>query len=156
MLRRNSVAALSLSAVALIGIAGWESFSPKAYDDGVGVQTVGFGTTEIDGVPVKKGDTITVTRALVQLGKDANVYQQAMRKCVKVPVYQREWDAYTSLTYNIGTGAFCKSTLVRKLNAGDYTGACTEILRWNKAGGRVMRGLTNRREAEYKQCIGAV
>jgi lysozyme len=153
-LKRNSVAALSLSAAALIGIAGWESFSPKAYDDGVGVQTVGFGTTKIDGKPVKQGDTITPVRALQQLGKDADVYQQAMRHCIKVPMYQHEWDAYVSLTYNIGAGAFCRSTLVRRLNARDYSGACWEILRWNKAGGKVLRGLTKRRESEYNLCVG--
>ena len=155
-MKRNSIAALSLSAAALIGIAGWESFSPKAYDDGVGVQTVGFGTTKIDGKPVQKGDTITPVRALQQLGKDADVYQQAMRRCITVPLHQWEFDAFLSLTYNIGSGAFCRSTLVRKLNAQDYSGACKEILRWNKAGGRVLTGLVNRRKSEYNTCMGEV
>ena len=153
-MRRSSVAALVLSASALIGIALHEGYSGKAYDDGVGVQTVGFGTTRIDGRPVQKGDTITPQRALQQLGKDADVYQQAMRKCVSVPLYQHEWDAYTSLTYNIGSGAFCGSTLVRKLNVGDYAGACAEISRWNKAGGRVLAGLTKRRADERQKCEG--
>ena len=60
-----------------------------------------------------------------------------------------------ALAYNIGPGAFCGSTLVKRLNAEDYPGACREILRWNRAGGRVVQGLVNRREAEYRQCIGA-
>jgi lysozyme len=73
---------------------------------------------------------------------------------VKVPLYQHEYDAYLSLSYNIGPTAFCKSTLVRKLNQQDYSGACAQILRWNRAGGEVVRGLSIRREAEYKQCLG--
>ena len=150
-LKRSNVAALALSAAALIGIAGWESYKGEAYIPVPGdVPTIGFGST----AGVKMGDKTDPVRALIRLGKEADEYQVAMRKCVKVPVYQYEWDAYTSLAYNIGTGAFCKSTLVRKLNAQDYQGACKEILRWDKAGGRVLRGLTNRREAEYKQCIG--
>jgi len=156
MMKRNSIAALSLSAAALIGIAGWESFSPKAYDDGVGVQTVGFGTTVIDGKPVQKGDTITPVRALQQLGKDADVYQQAMRRCITVPMHQWEFDAGLSLTYNIGPTAFCRSTAVKKLNAGDYAGFCNEFLRWNKAGGKVLNGLTKRRQAEYNTCMGVM
>jgi len=156
MMKRNSIAALSLSAAALIGIAAHEGFSSIAYDDSVNVKTIGFGTTVIDGKPVQKGDTITPVRALQQLGKDANIFEQAMRRCITVPLHQYEWDAYVSLTYNIGSGAFCKSTLVRKLNAQDYTGACKEILRWNKAGGRVLNGLTKRRQAEYNTCMGVM
>jgi lysozyme len=79
-----------------------------------------------------------------------------MRRCITVPLHQYEWDAYVSLTYNIGSGAFCRSTLVRKLNAQDYTGACKEILRWNKAGGRVLNGLTKRRPADYNTCMGVM
>ena len=152
MLRRTHVAALSLSAAALIGIASFEGFRGEAYDDGVGVQTIGFGTTE----GVKKGDKITVQRALVRLGADAAKFESEMEKCVKVPVYQYEWDAYVSFTYNVGFGAFCKSTLVRKLNSGDYAVACDELLRWNRAGGRVMPGLTKRRVKERAMCLGVV
>jgi lysozyme len=155
MMKRNSIAALSLSAAALIGIAGWESYRGEAYyatedEKARGISTIGFGTTK----DVKPGDKTTPVRALQQLGKDADVYQQAMRRCITVPLHQYEWDAYVSLTYNIGSGAFCKSTLVRKLNAQDYSGACWEILRWNKAGGRVLTGLVNRRKSEYNTCMG--
>ena len=59
-----------------------------------------------------------------------------------------------SLTYNIGEGAFCKSTLAKKLNAYDYEGACKEILKWDKFKGKPLKGLTNRREREYAKCIG--
>jgi lysozyme len=71
-----------------------------------------------------------------------------------VPLHQHEYDAFLSLAYNIGAGAFCGSTLVRKLNTGDYTGACAEILRWDKFQGQPLRGLTLRRQAEHRQCLG--
>jgi lysozyme len=69
-------------------------------------------------------------------------------------MYPYEFSAYVSLTYNIGETAFCNSTLARKLRTGDYDGACKEILRWDKVQGRTVRGLTLRRQAEYRQCIG--
>ena len=64
--------------------------------------------------------------------------------------------AVVSWSYNVGTGAACRSTLVRKANAGDLYGACDELLRWNRAGGRVLNGLTNRRKAERAMCIRAL
>ena len=70
-------------------------------------------------------------------------------------MYQHEFDAYVSLTYNIGASAFCSSTLTKQLNAGDYAGACREILRWDKFKGQPLPGLTKRRQSEYQQCIGA-
>jgi lysozyme len=81
-------------------------------------------------------------------------FEGALKKCVTVPLYQHEYDAYISLTYNIGEQAFCNSTLVKRLNAGDYEGACAEIRRWNRQGGKASQGLTRRREAEYRQCMG--
>ncbi len=149
-MQRTPISALVLSATALVGIALHEGFKDRAYDDGVGVQTIGYGST----VGVKPGDTITPERALVRLAKDADAYQVAMRKCVAVPLYPHEWDAYVSLTYNIGTAAFCGSTLAGLLNAGDYAGACAQISRWNRAGGRVLSGLTKRRAAERALCEG--
>ena len=149
---RTKIAALSLSASAMVSIAIHEGFRDRAYDDGVGVQTIGFGTT--DGV--KPGDKITVERALIRLLADADKMQSELRACVgDVPMYQHEWDAYVSWSYNVGTGAACKSSLVRKLKAGDYPGACAELLRWDRAGGKVLPGLTKRRQAEYQQCMKA-
>ncbi len=149
---RTALAALTLSASALVGIAVHEAYRPVAYlptpDD---VPTIGFGTTE----GVKMGDKITVERALVKLLADADKFQRELKACVgDVPMHQHEWDAYVSWSYNVGTGAACRSTLVKKLKAGDYPGACAELLRWDKQGGMVLRGLTIRRQAEYKQCMG--
>lgn len=148
---RTRVAGLLLSAAALVAIAMHEGFRGRAYDDGVGVQTVGFGSTE----GVKRGDQITVERALVRLLQDAEKHQRELRACIgDVPMHQHEWDAIVSWAYNVGTGAACKSSLVRKLKAGDYSGACAELLRWDRAGGKVLPGLTKRRQAEYQQCTG--
>jgi len=147
---------LALSATGLIGMAVHEGYRFYAYDDGVGVQTVGFGTTRHgNNTPVQRGDTMSVERALVRLGDDVSQKERQMRACLgPVPLYPHEWDAYVSLTYNIGGAAFCRSTLVRKLKASppDYPGACAEILRWNRAGGAVMRGLVTRRQDEFRLC----
>lgn len=148
---RTLVASLALSAAGLVGIANWERFVPRTYNDAVGVPTIGYGTTE----GVQPGQTITPERALVKLldhvDKDSAA---AVRRCVTVPLYQHEFDAYVSLTYNIGSSNFCNSTLVKLLNQGQYVQACDQILRWDKAGGRVLRGLTLRRQAERRICLG--
>ena len=147
---RVKIAALALSASTLVGIAGWEGYSGSAYQDIVGIWTIGFGTTS----GVAKGQNIDPVKALQRKLSDVQKFEGAIKQCVKVPLHQYEYDAYLSLAYNIGPTAFCNSTLVRRLNEGQYDLACREILRWDKAGGKVVRGLTNRREAEYRQCIG--
>ena len=147
---RTVVAVLTLSAAGFVGITQREAFRAVAYSDGVGVTTIGFGTTE----GVKPGDRTTVEAALVRALQDTSKYEGAIKRCVKVPLHQYEYDAYVSLAYNIGTNAFCGSTLVKKLNAGDYVGACAEISRWVKAGGKRIQGLANRRVQERAQCEG--
>jgi lysozyme len=147
---RLKIAALSLSASALVGIAGWEGYSGNAYQDIVNVWTIGFGTTK----GVKSTDKIDPVKALQRKLDDVKQFEGALKQCVKVPLHQHEYDAYLSLAYNIGPTAFCNSTLVRRLNQEQYDLACREILRWDKAGGKVVRGLTLRREAEYRQCMG--
>lgn len=142
---------LALSAGALAAIAGFEGYRGNAYNDGVGVQTIGYGTTKYaSGQVVKTGDKITPDRALIELAASADEHQQRLAKCIKVPLAQREWDALVSWAYNVGTSAACNSSLVRKLNAGDYTAACTELPKWNKAGGKVLAGLVKRRAAEVE------
>lgn len=150
---RTRVAALSLSAVALVGIAVHEGYRSDAYLDSVGVPTIGYGTTQ----GVKLGQSITPERALVRLLADADKMQRDMRSCLgDVPLFQHEWDAYVSLAYNIGTGAWCKSTMVRllKQNPPQYTAACDQILRWSYAGGRQLPGLVKRRQDEHAKCRG--
>lgn len=150
-MNRTQIASLVLSALALVGIATHEGYSDDPIIPVKGdVPTIGFGTTE----GVKAGDKTNPVAALQRAYQDIAKKETAIKKCVKVPLYQYEYDAYVSLAYNIGTGNFCSSTLVKKLNAKDYAGACKEILRWNRAQGRVIRGLTIRREAEYAKCTG--
>lgn len=147
---RATVAALTISATTLVGIAVNEGYVGQTYLDAVGVPTIGFGETK----GVKPGQTTTPTRALVQLMKSADEHAKGMAACIKVPLYQHEYDAYVSFTYNVGVGAFCRSTLLKKLNAGDYEGACNELLLWDKAGGKALPGLTRRRQEERKLCLG--
>lgn len=148
---RNSIAALSLSAAALVGLVMYEGYTDEAVIPVKGdVPTIGFGTT--DGV--KLGDKTTPPKALAKAYVDIAKYEGAIKKCVKVPLAQNEYDAFISLAYNIGTSAFCNSTLVLKLNAGDYEGACEQILRWDKFHGKPLKGLTIRRQGEYARCKG--
>lgn len=150
---RPAITSLYLSAAVLVGIAIEEGFTSKAVIPVPGdVPTIGFGTTK----GVKRGDVITPERALVRLLDDANEFSESVKRCANVPMYQYEFDAYVSLTYNIGEGAFCKSTLVKKLQSYDYAGACKEILRWDKFNGQPLKGLTHRRQREYKLCMGNV
>jgi lysozyme len=135
----------------MISIALYEGFRSEPYLDSVGVPTDGFGNTE----GVEMGTPVSVPRALMKLGQHVNKFEKAMKRCIgDVPLYQHEWDAYVSLTYNIGSGAFCRSTLVKKLKQRDYEGACKQILRWNRAGGRILPGLVKRRQKEFRTCMG--
>ncbi len=150
-MKRSTIATLAASASVLVGIASYEGYRDRAYTPVKGdVPTIGFGTTS----GVKLGDRIEPVTALKRLHSDMQKFEGAIKQCVKVPLYQHEYDAYLSLSYNIGSNAFCGSTLVKKLNAGDYQGACEQILRWDKFQGRTLRGLTIRRRAEYQQCLG--
>lgn len=151
MFKRQDIAAISLSATALVAIVLHEGYKENAYIPLAGdVPTIGFGTTS----GVKLGDRITPEKALQVAMKDVQSYEGAVKSCVTVPLSQNEYDAYISLSYNIGTGAFCRSTLVKKLNAGDYTGACNQILLWDKYQGKPLAGLTKRRQEEHKKCLG--
>ena len=149
--QRVAIGALALSAAGLVGLTAYEGYTDHAIIPIHGdVPTIGFGTTE----GVRIGDRITPPAALARALQDAQKFEGALKRCVKVPLHQYEYDAYLQLAYNIGSGAFCGSTLVRKLNAQDYAGACAEISRWNKAAGREVRGLTVRREKERAKCEG--
>jgi lysozyme len=153
---RMVIAALSLSAAAFGGLVVKEGFTTHAIIPVPGDRpTVGFGSTFNDqGQPVRMGDTITapqaVLRSLAHIAKD----ETAMKACVTAPLTQGEYDAYVSLVYNIGSDAFCRSTLVRLLNAGNYQAACDQILRWDRFQGKPLRGLTIRRQVEHKKCLG--
>jgi len=150
MISRKDIAAISLSATALVAIVLHEGYKGEAYIPVAGdVPTIGFGTTG----GVKIGDKTTPTKALQVAMKDVQTFEGALKECVKVPLSQNEYDAYVSLSYNIGSNAFCKSTLVKKLNQQQYIEACVEILKWDKFQGKPLAGLTKRRQEEYKKCL---
>ncbi len=130
-------------------ITSFEDLKLNAYDDGVGVWTIGYGTTVYpNGVRVKQGDKCTLSQAKEYFAHDLNRFEKAVNQNIKVSINQNQFDALVSLTYNIGEKAFKDSTLLEKLNKGDYLGAADQFPRWNKGGGKVMKGLVRRRAAE--------
>ena len=132
-------------------ICSFEGLRLNAYDDGVGVWTIGFGTTIYpNGIKVKRGDTCTEAQAKAYMAHDLKKFELAVNSSVTMSINQNQFDALVSLAYNIGTNAFKNSTLVKKLNANDVRGAAAQFSVWNKAGGKVMQGLVNRRAVERK------
>lgn len=124
-----------------------------AYQDSIGIWTIGYGSTKnpYTGEKVRQGDVITEATALDWLQQDIKQRVTAIKKLIKVPVRQNELDALTSLAYNIGLGAFQRSTLLRLLNSNaPKIQVADQFLRWNKAGGKEVRGLTIRRQLERK------
>lgn len=143
-------------AAAAAFITPWEGVFTSAYRDPVGIWTVCIGETE----GVKPGDRYTVAQCTDMLIKKLPRYWGEIAACMGPELVSRQTEqrkvAFLSFAYNVGSGAFCRSTLLRKLRAGDVRGACNELPRWDKAGGRVLRGLTRRREAERKLCLEAL
>ncbi|OEH06556.1 muraminidase [Enterobacter kobei] len=130
-------------------IKEFEGCKLTAYQDSVGVWTIGYGWTKpVDGKPIRAGMTIKQETAERLLKTGLVSYENDVSRLVKVDLTQGQFDALVSFTYNLGARSLSTSTLLRKLNAGDYAGAADEFLRWNKAGGKVLNGLTRRREAE--------
>lgn len=130
-------------------IKQFEGCKLTAYQDSVGVWTIGYGWTQlVDGKPIRAGMTIKQETAERLLKTGLVSYESDVSRLVKVGMTQGQFDALVSFTYNLGARSLSTSTLLRKLNAGDYAGAADEFLRWNKAGGKVLNGLTRRREAE--------
>lgn len=149
--KRKVAAGLSASAVAIAAIAGYEGFVDHTYKDVAGIKTIGYGHT---GKDVKDGQTITRQEAQALLVKDANAHWDAAKKYIRVPLYQYEADAYASFVFNVGVTNFRNSTLLKKLNQCDYAGACAQLKKWVYASGRKVQGLVNRRNAEYRMCMG--
>jgi lysozyme len=146
---------LSFSAAGLVFLASQESYSPMPYKDTRGVITNGFGNASIE--PSKK---VTVVKALADLKQNASDAGSAVTRCITVPLTQNQYDAFVSFTYNVGTNAFCKSTMVKKANANDLVGACNEFRRWEFVAGKDCRikssncsGIAARREAERALCL---
>lgn len=155
---RTATAAGAITAAFLAAVVPfvgqWEGLRTTAYQDIVGVWTVCYGETR----GVRPGDSYTVAECDEMLQREILHFDAELTKCAPtlptLPVGARV--AFVSWSYNVGTGAACRSTLVRHLNAGNVQAACEQLPRWNRAGGRVVRGLTNRRIAEREMCLASL
>jgi lysozyme len=150
-LRKAGFGLTVAGALAVGFVGGKEGVSTKAYRDIVGVPTICFGETR----GVKMGDTATMDECKAMLGDALVEFEGNMRACLTNPdkIPDKPYVAFLSLSYNIGSRAFCGSTVARKANAGDLIGACNAMLVWNKAGGRVIKGLSLRRAEERRMCL---
>ena len=122
----------------------FEGFEDTAYLCPANVWTIGYGRTR----NVKEGDRITAAQAERDLLEELEEFKHQVLHSVKVELTQNELDALTSWTYNLGVGNLNSSTLLKVLNSGNSAGVPEQIMRWNKAGGKVLEGLTRRRQAE--------
>lgn len=132
-------------------VARWEGVRYPTYRDPVGVLTVCYGHTGSDIVPDKR---YTAEECKALLDADMATADAAVRRCIAVPMLRQVEAALVSATFNLGPQVVCGSTLQRKALANDWPGACEELTRWNKAGGREFKGLVLRRADEAALCRG--
>jgi lysozyme len=159
----------SFLALAVAFIGQWEGLRLNSYQDIVGVWTICYGTTK----DVRPGQKATKPECDALLARDITSHEIGMRRCLKNPgpmlkdrlleddeprhaIPSHSYAMFVSLTYNIGVGGFCHSSLPRLINAGDIRAACNALPAFNRAGGRVVQGLVNRRAAERKLCLQGV
>lgn len=140
-------------AIATVLIQWHEGVRYTPYYDVVGVLTVCYGHTGPDIIPTKK---YTQAECDDLLAKDIAPAASTVEKAVKVPMTDMRKAALISFTYNVGVGSLSRSTMLKKLNSGDTSEACDELKRWDKAGGKVWRGLTDRRAVERELCLSGL
>jgi lysozyme len=148
MSAKQVAAVLAAAAISVPLIAQWEGVEYVGYRDIVGVPTVCYGSTR----NVIVGKRVAERECLERLASDTVDHAVRIDACIKVPLAAETRAAFTSFAFNVGTQAFCSSTLVSKANARDYAGACAELDRWVMAGGQRVQGLVNRRAAEREWC----
>lgn len=148
----NKKAGFGLAAIMLAVpmTAFYEGTVLHTYRDPVGISTACIGETDKEIVLQQK---FTEQECIAVLGASMAVHAQEVAVCIDKPLKANEAAAVISWSYNVGSGAACSSTLVKKINAGAPASEwCAELWRWDKAGGKVLPGLTNRRGAEYRMC----
>lgn len=131
-------------------IKKFEGCKLRTYLDAVDVPTIAYGRTK----DVKIGDICTQQQAEDWLEEELVEYEGYVEKAVTVPLEQHHFDSLVSWTYNLGPSNLTRSSMLRVLNASDYDNVPEQIMRWNKAGGRVLAGLVRRREAEAEMFKG--
>ena len=136
---------MQISEAGLDLIRKFEGLRLDTYDCPAGKLTIGYGHTGSD---VKPGLIIDAEKATALLMEDVKRFEKSVNELVKVPMTQGMFDALVSFSYNLGAGSLQSSTLLKKLNADDKQGAADEFLKWNKAKGKPLAGLTARREGE--------
>ena len=148
--KEKLIATIGAGAMALAVplVAKYEGTVLRSYRDPVGIITACTGHT---GPELKIGQTYTRQQCEEMLHKDLVKHADAL-SCVRQPLTDGQRAAFVSFAFNVGEGAFCGSTLVRKANAGDIDGACAELSRWTFAGGKQLPGLIKRRAAERQLC----
>ena len=141
---------MRVNRAALDLIKEFEGFRSETYRDIAGVLTIGYGTTAAAGVGIVPVPGMTITKAEAEwyLQKAVDKFAAQIAKYITAPINENEFGAFVSLAYNIGPTAFRKSSALRYFNAGDKTRAANNIRLFNKAGGKVLKGLVRRREAE--------
>lgn len=132
-------------------ITPWEGIRTTPYYDVVGVKTVCVGATAAEDVDLNR--TYTVAECKEMLVKSLPKYDDGIRRCIKRDMPDSVRVAFISATYNIGIGGFCGSSMARHANAGNWKAACHALRNWNRGGGRVIKGLDNRRKAEEAYCL---
>ena len=133
-------------------IKHFEGCELKAYKCPAGVWTIGYGHTK----GVQEGDEWSESHANHMLEVELEEYEGYVDKYVTAPLGQNQFDALVSWTYNLGGGNLSASTMLKVLNAGEYDEVPNQMLRWNKVGGKVLEGLTRRRQAEADMFCGTV
>ncbi|EFT1359303.1 lysozyme [Salmonella enterica] len=149
MLLAGGASAVAIAAAMLGSHNGLEGRRYVHYRDVAGVLTICDGHTGKDIIP---GRRYNDAECDALLNKDLAQVAARIDPLIKVSIPNSERAALYSFAYNVGTGAFAKSTLLKKLNAGDHAGACNELKRWTYAGGRQWKGLVTRREIEREVC----
>lgn len=137
--------------LSIVTVGGYEGLRLYSYQDVIGVWTYCYGETK----NAKPGMKFTKAQCDHIFVERLEEFETGMRACLAKPdsIPDKPYVAFLSLTYNIGTTGFCKSSIARKANAGDLRGACDALLLYNRAGGKVVKGLVKRRESERKMCM---
>ena len=143
-----SVVGAATAAILLLTVPKWEGTVNEGYKDPIGIVTACVGHTKT----AELGRPYTDAECEKLLIDDLVEHAEGVKRCVKVPLTKGQLAASVSFTFNIGITKFCKSTMVKKFNAGDYAGACAELSRWTRADGKVLRGLVERRKQERAIC----
>lgn len=154
--RKVGVGAASATAIAIAVsvVAPWEGLWLTAKPDRLAynIPTVCYGETE----GVRIGDTYTKSQCQAMLAKKLPRYDAEIGRCLHVYLPDKTRAALVSFAYNVGSAGACRSTAFKKINAGDIRGGCDALMAWNRAGGRVVKGLINRRTAERKLCLAGL